>query len=153
MTLLTAAEDRYEFRLGRRERKLLVQVLQQYPLVPAGYHQFTRAGVSADDAANQQLLDESLAAHRAEARARLDGWLRATGRFTPIGNGYQLVLTREELEWLLQVLNDVRVGNWIKAGCPEIDPEKGPDITPDNEACFLNLAIVDHFQSALLGAL
>ena len=153
MTLLSVADDRYVFRLGRRERKLLVQVLRQYPLVPAGYHRFTRAGVSADDADNQQLLEESLAAHRGEARARLDRWLRAAGRFTPAGGGYRLALNREEMEWLLQVLNDVRVGNWIKAGCPEFDPKTGPEITPANETCFFNLTVVDHFQGALLDAL
>ena len=63
----------------------------------------------------------------------------------------QLLLKGAELEWLLQVLNDVRVGSWLKLGQP--DENQSPDVTPENFQFVLAMEVCGAFQSALLAAL
>ncbi len=40
-------------------------------------------------------------------------------RFEDLETGCRLSLGQADLEWLLQILNDIRVGNWILLGSPE----------------------------------
>jgi hypothetical protein len=153
MKLITANDERYVFRLGKREKQLFCEVLRHYPLLPAGHHRYTRAGATNDDAGNQALLDEALAAHRDEHQQRVQGLLSDRTRLAPEPPAYRLSLSREELEWLLQVLNDVRVGSWLKAGCPDPDEDQPPRITPENAPSFALMEVAGHFESALLDAL
>ena len=56
-----------------------------------------------------------------------------------------------EVEWLLQVLNDVRVGSWLALGEPERGQE--PAVTAQNARYLLALELCGLFQSVLLAAL
>ena len=40
-------------------------------------------------------------------------------RFTWRKTGCRLSLSQADLEWLLQILNDIRVGSWVILGSPE----------------------------------
>ena len=141
------------FRLGQRERDLFTQVLRRHPLVPTGYHRYTRAGATADDPANQALLDEAMAGHRAEHRERVEGLLNDPSRLGSDEKGWRLTLSREDIEWLLQVLNDVRVGSWLKAGCPDPDGKTPPKITAANAPFFASIEAAGRFETALLDVL
>lgn len=118
MKLLRQEGDRFEFRLTRREQDLFRSVLDAYPVTPPEHHRISRRSADPHDP-NQALLSESLAALKAEWRRRLDVFLANGKRFRRDGNACRLTLNREEIEWLLRVLNDVRVGSWIRLGSPE----------------------------------
>jgi len=152
MKLILTDDDRRVFRLGQQEQDLLRRILDQYPLLPDGYHQFTRSGVTADDPENQALLDEALATHHDDLRRRVRELFNDPTRLAPDQTSYRLSLTREDLEWLLQVLNEVRVGSWVRAGCP--DPEDGPPapIATDKAPFFILMEVAAYFESALLDA-
>ena len=62
-----------------------------------------------------------------------------------------MTLTAGEIEWLLQVLNDVHVGNWILMG----SPEKRTRLSPENEnARFVDaMYLAEFFQGELLEAI
>jgi hypothetical protein len=45
--------------------------------------------------------------------------LAQPGRFAEEELGFRFALTHSEMEWLLQLLNDVRVGSWIQLGEPD----------------------------------
>jgi hypothetical protein len=51
-----------------------------FPRIPVGYHQLNPTGDPAQTAADQQLIEEALAAHKAESRRQLEAWLRETDR-------------------------------------------------------------------------
>ena len=75
-----------------------------------------QVGPAAGPEANQQLLDEALAEQRAENKKQVQALLADPRRFEHTETGARLSLSPAEVEWLLQVLNDIRVGKLGSAG-------------------------------------
>ena len=85
---------------------------------------------------------------------KLEKFFSSPGRFRlESPDQFRFTLTGEQMEWLLQVLNDMRVGCWVKLGRPELEPapprklrrrESPPPCPPSNSSGF--------FQMVLLGA-
>lgn len=141
----------FVFHLSRREHGLLVETLRFYPLVPPAHHRLSRDGAAPSLVESQRLLDEALAEHRAANRRRVQAFLADPQRFRPRDNAVELQLTPAEVEWLLQVLNDVRVGAWLALGEPEQGEE--PPVTEQNARYHFALAMSGWFESELLAAL
>jgi hypothetical protein len=138
------------FQLGKRERQLLLDTISLYPLVPDSHHRLSRqTAVSVDE--NQRLLEQSLAEQRGENRRQVLALLNEPGRFRETQTGFELTLTPAETEWLLQVLNDVRVGSWLALGEPE--PDEEPEVNEENAKYLLAMELCGLFQSVLLAAL
>jgi hypothetical protein len=151
MELLSAEGQRLVFRLSKREKPLLGETLKLYPLLPPSHHQLSR-GADAD-AENQALLEESIATQQHSHKQQVDAWLANQARWAEDPGGFRLELDRDQIEWLLQVLNDVRVGSWLVLGCPDPDTGKQPKLTPKNAHFLLAMELCAHFQSELLEAL
>jgi hypothetical protein len=71
-------------------------------------------------------------------------------RLTPDEENWVLKLSEGDMEWLLQILNDIRVGSWILLGSPESPAEA---LTVATAPHFWALEMADYFQSRLLEAL
>ena len=56
------------FEIGRREKDLLLEILQLYPLVPPAHHRLSKTAPAGQLDEHQRLLEESLAAQRKENR-------------------------------------------------------------------------------------
>ena len=140
-------------RFGKREKRLLLDILKLYPLIPIAHHQVTRSGVGDKMESNQRLLEEALAEHRAGNRKQLDAMLGEEGRFKPVKTGFHLTLNPHQTEWLLQVLNDVRVGSWLRLGQPDEKKDKDVHLTPDNARYLVFMEASAYFESVLLSAL
>jgi hypothetical protein len=117
--LLRTAKDRFVFQLGAEEKHVLVHVLKLYPRLPPAHHRLSKTGRLPDAEAGQRLLDEALAEQRAENQKKLLALIADPLRLKENAHGWQLSLSTTEVEWLLQVLNDVRVGSWVLLGSPE----------------------------------
>jgi len=156
MRLLRQENDRFEFRLTRREQEVFRHVLEAYPATPPEHHRLSRGTAPGARDPNQALLSESMAALKAEWRQRLEAFLANGKRFVRDGSGYRLVLEREEIEWLLRVLNDVRVGSWVRLGCPDswgaVAGLKTLKAGPEAMRHALLLEVAAHFQYTLLAA-
>jgi hypothetical protein len=139
------------FQLGQRERQLLLAALDLYPLVPASYHRLSKQGKGPKADENQRLLEEALAEQRQENRRQVQAMLNEPQRFRKTKTGLELALTHAQAEWLLQVLNDVRVGSWLALGEPEHGEE--PPIRERNAKYFFALEVCGLFESVLLAAL
>ena len=150
MKLLRATEIRLLFQLGPREERLLRQVLKLYPRVPSAHQVLSKSGRLPDGEANQRLLDEALAEQRAENKQELLALLADPRRFAQTETGGRLSLLPGEVEWLLQVLNDIRVGSWIVLGSPE---DKVPELNDTTAPNFLAMEMAGYFQAQLLEAL
>lgn len=150
MKLIRTEKNQLTFSLSRREKQLLVKTLKMYPLVPPTHHRLTRTNNKAR-ANDQHLLEEAVAEQRNENRKRVQMLLEEPRRFHETKNAIQLLLTREEIEWLLQVLNDVRVGAWLALGEP--DELSLPEIDETNAPNLLAMEICGYFQGELLAAL
>ena len=153
MKLFKHEGDKFIFDLGQRERALWQAVLGHYPLLPASHHKLTRATDAGVDPSDQKLLEEAMSALKREHQSRVKEFLKNQGRFVAQGSGYRLTLSRQDLDWLLQVLNDVRVGSWMKLGCPDPDEGKLPALTDANAPFLFLMELSGQFECELLEAL
>ena len=56
------------------------------------------------------------------------------------------------MEWLLQALNDIRVGSWLALGSPDGPVEILAALTDKTAPDFWAMEISGHFQAVLLAA-
>jgi hypothetical protein len=141
------------FEISLPEKRLLFEVLKLYPLISPTQHRLSKNVRTATHDENQRLLEESLAAQREENRKNVRAMLDETGRFQAAASGFHLTLSGPEIEWLLQVLNDVRVGCWIALGKP--DPEQGKKIVFNEKILphFRTMELAGAFEMVFLDAL
>jgi hypothetical protein len=117
--LLRASKHRVVLQLANREKDLLLTLLRLYPRIPPAHHKLSRSAAAVPDPeGSQRLLDEALAEQRAESQKQLRALIEGPDRLKRIEHGWELALSPTEQEWLLQVLNDIRVGSWLAAGSP-----------------------------------
>jgi hypothetical protein len=115
--LIRFEDGQHQFLLTRREKDLLLLVLRLYPRIPAGYQPLSKT--RPEEKANQRLLDEALTEARMETKKALDALLSDPKRLKEEDAGWRLTLSSADVDWLLQVLNDVRIGSWVQLGSPE----------------------------------
>lgn len=151
MKLLRAGKSRQVFILSLREKQLLLETIKLYPLVPAAHHRLSRDRATPQSAENQHLLEEALADQRESNRRQVLAILNEPERFREVKSGFELALAPGEREWLLQVLNDVRVGCWLQLGEPEQGAE--PVVEPRNVKYLIAMELAGMFESVLLHAL
>lgn len=118
MKLLRVQNNQYLFELEKREKELLILVLRLYPVIPSAHQSVSKSSPPGGNP-SQHLLDEALAEQRKENKKLVEDFLGDTRHFSEARDSWRMKLTAEEIEWLLQVLNDVRVGNWILLGSPD----------------------------------
>jgi hypothetical protein len=150
--LLNSEGEDLNFQISRREKALLLEVLKLYPLVPSTHHRISDSPLSADAQANQQLLEEAINEQRTENRKQLEALLQQPDRFREASGGYHFRLTPPELECLLQVLNDIRVGSWLQLGSPDEKQGKRLRLSLQNARYLWAMELAGHFQAALLAA-
>ena len=130
---------------------MLGEVLHLYPRVPANHHRVSKGAPSDATKESQHLLDEALAEQRRDHKKQIVNLLHHPERFETTAKGeIKLSLLRAEAEWLLQILNDIRVGSWLNLGSPE-DIHRAPDDA--SGADFWAMEIAGFFQAQLLEAL
>jgi hypothetical protein len=147
------SRNRLVFEIGRREKSLLFEILQLYPLVSPTQYRLSKTAPANQFNDHQQLLEESLAAQRAENGKNVQVLLNEPGHFQTAPGGFLLKITPSETEWLLQVLNDVRVGSWVALGAP--DTEAGEEIPLNEESAphIRSMEIAGAFEMVFLDAL
>jgi hypothetical protein len=147
---IAADEKSIRLELTPREHQAFVHALQLYPCVPPAHHQLTHADVPEDLLETQRLPDEALAQERAANQRRVAEWLGSPGRFAPSEKAVQFTVERADAEWLLQVLNDVRVGHWLRLGSPEPQQLVPDEMQPDQLSLWFTMEMSGYFQMGLL---
>lgn len=149
MKLLRVENERYYFQFGPDEKALFEFLLRLYPVIPSAHQGLSKASAASKE--SQKLLDEALAEQRRENKQHVENLLTDADRFEETEDGITMTLTTGEIEWVLQVLNDVRVGHWILLGSPEEHPRFNPNA--ENAAYVLTMEFASMFQMYLLEAL
>jgi hypothetical protein len=153
MKLLRVTQKKFQFEIDRTEKYLLFHVLQLYPVVPASHHRLSKDRHIPNRDENQHLLDEALKVQRVEQRKQVESLLKDPHRFVESEDGYRVSFTREEIEWLLQVLNDVRVGSWIAMGSPDLQTENKKRLTKQAMPHVMAMDAAGFFETSFLHAL
>lgn len=148
MRLLKLSEEGFVFRVSRREKEILLTILTLYPRIPSGYHRLSK---SADPVSGDQaLLEESLQEQRNENQQHVRRLLANPAKWAQADSSWRLTISESEIEWLLQVLNDIRVGSWVRLGSPEGNL---PIVNEENAPDLWAMEVAGSFQIALLEAL
>ena len=148
MKLVRSGQDRFVFQLGSREKELLAQILGLYPCIPPAHQ--TLSKTSALDESGQRLLEEALAEQRRENQKQVQALLADSHRLKQNRQDWTLSLSCGELEQLLQILNDVRVGSWISLGSPDPSVEA---LEEKMAPAFWAMEMAGYFQMRFLEVL
>lgn len=141
--------------LTASERPLLVAVLTRFPAVPEDYSCLSREDA---DSANATLREAETLRREAwsEGVSETGRWLHELKqRLTrpPPEEPVSLRLRADAVEMLLQVVNDVRVGCWIRLGCPDPLPHSLTRAGREMELPLRLMALAGLFESLIVQAL
>jgi hypothetical protein len=152
MKILRRAPDHVVFFLRPLEAGVLRALLERYPCVPPAAHRLSRGATGASAAENQRLLAEAMAAQREENRRELAAFLADPARLRPTKRGWRLKLSRGDADWLLRVVNDIRVGSWIRLSSPDF--EAGVRVRPNAQTAphLWAMEVASQFEWPLLQA-
>ena len=153
MRCVRANEQAVVFALSAREHEFLVQLLQTYPVVPPAHQPLSKGPPDPRLAEYQRLLDEALSEQRAANHRQLHAWLATPGRFQTAGDYHRFTVERTDGEWLLQVLNDVRVGHWLRLGSPETEGLTAESVDARQFFDWQNMDLSGYFQMTIMRAL
>jgi hypothetical protein len=142
--------NKVQCHFGQRETKLFLELLKLYPRIPPGHQKLSRGAKLPEPEANQRLLDDALAEQRAENQQRVQALLADPKRFAPVKEGCRVSLSAVDLEWLLQVFNDIRIGSWVRLGSPE---EPLTRLNPGTAPNFWAMEGAGYFEMQFLEAL
>ncbi len=153
MRQIKSRDGAYVFALSAQEKELMLKLLGYFPQVPLAHPRLSQTTESSETAENQQLLEESLKAHHSENREWLDTTFQGAPRFEAVENGFHLRLERHELERLLQMFNDVRVGSWLSLKSPDLVAKKNLKATRLTAPFIQRMELAGIFEMILLRAL
>lgn len=159
MKLLAKTEQQLDFELNELETQLLGLTLSAYPLTDTAWcYPGSPANSPAPPATKStspdpELLNHALNELKAAHRSRLATLLGGPGLEALAGGRSRLHLPREDVEWFLQVVNELRVASWYRLGCPTEEAEE--DLTDRAELLpdLLRLDFAGLLLSMILGAL
>lgn len=140
---------KFTFRFEQAEREWFRHILDLYPVQQTALKKDNEAGVNED-------LEKALAGERKKLREDAELFLKA-GKLdidAAFNEFWDLTLTASEIEELLQILNNVRVGLWIRMGKPEPSVEelmpKGP--SEEQVRAHMIMHVCAAWQTALMAA-
>lgn len=149
MKLNRTAEDKFLLELDSRERVLLEGLLRLYPCVPSSFMPVSKSGTLPDPAASQKLIDDALSEQRSENKAQVQRFIGNSGRWREKNGKFQTSFTPAEVEWLLEILNDIRIGSWMLLGSPE---ERLEVVTEETAPHLWAMELAGFFQTRILQA-
>jgi hypothetical protein len=152
MKLIRTDKDQFEFEIGPGEKVRMFQILKLYPLVPASHPKLSKGRKIPNHEENQRLLDEALRGQREENRKQAESLLNEPRRIVKFESGYRVTFTRVEIEWLLQVFNDVRIGSWIALGSPDPHPEIQEGMSHQIISQIVTMELAAFFEMCFLHA-
>ena len=152
MKLIQKDGETFLFHISKREKGLLLEVLKLYPLVPIAHHRVSQTAAAPRAAESQKLLESALADRTRENKRQLLAMLNQEALLQETDGAHRLTLSGSRMEWLLQVLNDIRVGSWLILGEPDEKKGKPIELNDENARYYAAMEFCGLFQMTLLDA-
>ena len=149
MKLLRATEQERVYAVRPSELQMLLVVLGSYPALTRS-RAISKSGDSEQLGDAQKLLDEAMSERRQTMRQELDTWLKLPERFQQAGNHFEWRVENDHREWLLQIINDVRVGSWVELGSPDDLDAAEQQVGEESARHLALMELAGMFQSVLL---
>ena len=152
MKLIQRDGESFLFHISKREKGLLFEVLKLYPLIPIAHHRVSQTAAAPRVTESQKLLESALADRTRENKRQLLAMLKQEARLQEGDGAHRLALSAPQMEWLLQVLNDIRVGSWLILGEPDEKKGKPIELNDKNARYYAEMEFCGLFQMMLLDA-
>ena len=150
MKLIQRDGESFLFHISKREKGLLFEVLKLYPLIPIAHHRVSQTTAAPRVTESQKLLESALADRTRENKRQLLAMLKEETQESD--GAHRLKLSAHQMEWLLQVLNDIRVGSWLILGEPDDKKGKPIELSDENARYYAAMEFCGLFQMTLLDA-
>lgn len=147
MTLIERDEERVVFSIEPEELEALRWALLAFPVDTGFEFEISRYSEGAEIDEAQDLIKSARDEWESSLEQRIAAFVEDDSRFEAADGALRLALSFEEIEWLLQALNAVRVGSWRRLGYPEELPEIDAG-EPDADRFMME--VCGMFQSSLL---
>jgi len=146
--------ENFLFHISKREKGLFFEVLKLYPLIPTAHHRVSRTAAPGI-MESQKLLEGALAERTKENKRQLLAMLdqEAGLQENDGARAHRFKLSPPQVEWLLQVLNDIRVGSWLILGEPDEQKGKPIELNDKNARYYAAMEFCGLFQMTLLNAI
>ena len=152
MKLIQRDGESFLFHISKREKGLLFEVLKLYPLIPIAHHRVSQTAAAPRVTESQKLLESALADRTRENKRQLLAMLNQETRLQEPDGAHHLTLSGPQMEWLLQVLNDIRIGSWLVLGEPDEKKGKPIELNDENARYYAAMEFCGLFQMTLLDA-
>ena len=152
MKLIQRDGESFLFHISKREKGLLFEVLKLYPLIPIAHHRVSQTAAAPRLLESQKLLESALADRTRENKRQLLAMLNQEALLQETDGAHRLTLSGSRMEWLLQVLNDIRVGSWLILGEPDEKKGKPIELNDKNARYYAAMEFCGLFQMMLLDA-
>lgn len=153
MNFLEANGDSLVFLVDPRGKAILEKLCHKYPALEVTYFELCRTMDEEELPDGRELADQSLTEEQNEVRNRVTKLLSDKNRFEKMEGFFLLRMTAAEVDLLLQVLNDVRIGCWVRAGSPSEGTEDTLRSDPKLAPLLATMQLCGLFQGALLDGL
>ncbi len=150
MILRESSADAIVIALSEAEGDLLKEIFADYPLVANDERELTRSAAHEDLEEDTELLRSSIAESNQISRRRLDDWLNNPQTFLKKDEEWLLRFEKEQLDWMLQILNDLRIGSWQQLKCPSQDELSALPLSPDTFKPICTMEMAGALQAILL---
>lgn len=158
MKLLPKSEHHLAFELDEIETQLLEFTLSAYPLAPEPW---TVPPTALEDentpppsgAPDPELLSSSLKEMKASHQNRMQQFLTGPGFSKNPEGGSRINLPLEDVDWFMQVLNELRVASWYRLDCPDEDVEWAGSLKPEQLQEVLRMDFTGMVLDGILRAL
>lgn len=150
MRLIEQDDNQFTFELSDQQKLLFERILKDYPIAQNSHHSISKSSETVELPDQQQLLEEALAENRAEMKRKVGNFLRDPRRFEETEQGWRVSILARQVDWLLQVLNEIRISSWHRLNCPE---HEDLELLREDPESFLRMKLCGQFQTVLLWAL
>tara|TARA_Y100001934_G_scaffold275253_2_gene369274 strand:- start:7067 stop:7537 length:471 start_codon:yes stop_codon:yes gene_type:complete len=149
LILHSSNEHQLVFGMKSGEQRLLERTFELYPVMPAGIAPLSKSSDPEEMQDEQDLLDELMRESKAENRLELMNFLRRPRQFEKEEDALLLTVKKSEVNWLLEIVNEIRVGLWYKLGQPDPEEDEVPSETAHLED-WISMEYCADLQARLL---
>lgn len=153
MKLLGKTDNKFTFEFSVEEKMLLFEVLKLYPVIDPTLQELSKSITNKDISQSKKLLQEELLEQQKQNKEMLKCIFGDSSFFTQQDYYCKLQLSPEQMECLLQVLNDVRVGTWRNIGSPDYEGLKNLRIKKSSLVSLVIMDVCEYFEYHLLEAM
>ena len=155
MKCIRKGEGRFDMALEEGEWLALKDLVTQYPKTPSDHHSLTSEDNPDPDLKDSdEWLKENGAVHQGERHRQIKAWIKTIHPFKQEGvTTYTIEFEPEKADWLIEILNDIRVGCWLSLGCPSPEDLTGADWKKEDWPTLWSMELSGMYQSVLLKCL